>query len=178
MQKGYHSFPEIPPSTLLDHILGYDRGPSPIYSIYNMLGNIDSVCKPPLSNYAWDAILDRVHSCALCIGYGLIQFRAVHCLHFTKDKLAKMYPSTDPTCVRCKQAPDTVTYVLDMSQPSGILGGSFQIFRQNLSTFSVDPHPLIGLFSVRPEQSNWSSEVYNVVAFMTLLAHHINILNR
>ena len=65
------------------------------------LNNLRTIWEQDLDLYfaesQWASILGRVHSSSPCARYGLIQFKIVHRLHFTKEKLARIYPNTDPT---------------------------------------------------------------------------------
>lgn len=43
-----------------------------------------------LSEDIWHNSLIRVHNSSLCIHHGLIQFKVLHRLHFSNEKLAKL----------------------------------------------------------------------------------------
>ena len=58
-----------------------------------------------LADEEWDMALTRVHSSSICSRHSLIQFKVLHRLHFSKVKLARIFPN--PICDRCKQAPAT-----------------------------------------------------------------------
>lgn len=51
--------------------------------------------------------LTRVHSSSICSRHSLIQFKVLHRLHFSKVKLARIFPNIDPLCDRCKLTPGT-----------------------------------------------------------------------
>jgi len=55
----------------------------------------------------------------------------------------------------------------------------FAVFNSLSDVFSmvIDPHPLTALFGVRPEDCEWPLNMYNVVAFTTLLARRQILLN-
>ena len=58
-------------------------------------------------------MLQRIHSSSICLRHAVIQFKMVNWVHWSKAKLSKIRPDLDPTCDRCKQAPDTL---LDMTK--------------------------------------------------------------
>ena len=59
----------------------------------------------------WHPAITRIHSSSICIRHGLLQFKVLHRLHFSKSRLAEIYPDVDPTCSRCHQAPATLSAI-------------------------------------------------------------------
>ena len=53
----------------------------------------------------WVKAIDRVSSTSSCARLGLIQFKVLHIIHFSKAKLAEIYPDVDNSCNRCGFAP-------------------------------------------------------------------------
>ena len=49
----------------------------------------------------WEHSLYRIHTTSLCLRHCLIQFKVLHCLHYTREWLSKFYPNVDSTCIRC-----------------------------------------------------------------------------
>lgn len=46
-----------------------------------------------LSEEAWRDSLTHIHTSSLCLRHGLIQFKVLHRLHYSRDKLAKIFSS-------------------------------------------------------------------------------------
>ena len=53
----------------------------------------------------WAKAIDRMSSTSSFARLGLIQFKAFHGTHFSKAKLAEIYPDKDDSCNRCGFAP-------------------------------------------------------------------------
>ena len=122
-------FPNKPPDNPLDAFLSINPTSKGVLSkLYNLI--LRSHCpsltaiktvweqdlQSPISDYVWDSILDQVHSSSMCARHALLQFKVVHRVHFSKVKLAHIYPNVDPTCDRCTTAPATLgPYVLVLS---------------------------------------------------------------
>lgn len=53
----------------------------------------------------WQTVLARIHSCSICARHGLLQFKIIHRVHWSKQKLHKIFPSIDPSCDRCGLTP-------------------------------------------------------------------------
>ena len=60
----------------------------------------------------WQKILQRIYSSSICLRHTVVQFKIVHRLHWTKDRLSKIKRDIDPTYDRCKQAPVTLLHML------------------------------------------------------------------
>ena len=52
-----------------------------------------------------------VHSSSVCARHGLIQLKILHRLHLSKLRLSKMFPTVDPLCDRCGQAPASIAHM-------------------------------------------------------------------
>lgn len=55
----------------------------------------------PISDEQWDSAISLINSSSFCVRLNLIQFEVFHWLHYSNDKLAKIYPSVCPDCPRC-----------------------------------------------------------------------------
>ena len=64
-----------------------------------------------LSEDMWQYSLERIHTSSLCIHHGLIQSKLLHHLHYSRDKLSKLFPTADPGCLRCSYVPTTIGHM-------------------------------------------------------------------
>lgn len=64
-----------------------------------------------ISEANWQAAITLVHSSSLCIPHGLLQFKVLHRLHLSASKLAKLYPGLDPTCIRWRRDPASLSHM-------------------------------------------------------------------
>ncbi len=55
--------------------------------------------------------LESIHTSSLCIRHGLTQFKVLHRLHYSRDKLSKLFPTVDPGCPRCSYVPTTIGHM-------------------------------------------------------------------
>ncbi len=115
VRKHFPGFPMSPPSTLVDSIFNtnpYQRGV--ISTIYNTL----FACHPLNSDWlwitwskdlnietdaeTWQLVLKRVHNSSVCARHGVLQCKVVYGVHWSKSKLARMFPNIDPCCDKCQ----------------------------------------------------------------------------
>ena len=65
-----------------------------------------------LDNETWEERIESVHKCSIDSGHNLIEFKTVHRLFYSKDKLHKIFPDVAPLCKRCKEADGSLTHSL------------------------------------------------------------------
>ncbi len=49
----------------------------------------------------WQSALKRVHTSSVCARHVVLQCKLVHRVHWSKCKLARMFPGIDPSCDKC-----------------------------------------------------------------------------
>ena len=115
-----------------------------------------------------------VHQSAQYIG--LLQFKIVHRIHWTKLRLSKWFSDVDPFCDRCKCNPASHTHMF-WSCPK--LDHYWSSIFDTMSGFlgqPMSPCPLIGLFGVIPEHLGLTRVQSNCIAFLTLLARQLVLI--
>lgn len=60
----------------------------------------------------WKNTIQRIHTSSFCIRHGLIQFKVVHRLHYSNDRLSKLYPNVTPSCPRCQYSPVSLGHMV------------------------------------------------------------------
>jgi len=119
------SFPNMPTNSSMESIFLPDplvKGGISI--IYNHLSCLDSNASLAYLKTAWEndlgiSITDEqwssaqqtVHSSSVCARHGLLQFKILHRLHLSKEKLSRMYPNVNPACDRCGHSPATLAHM-------------------------------------------------------------------
>lgn len=182
-------FPNMPEKTTLDEFLDvnvYRRGA--IGVLYDMLSTLHSpsltIIKShweddlsvEFSDEQWQSILRNVHSSSICARHGLLQFKVLHRLHFSKEKLAKIYPGTDPLCNRCKTMTGSLVHTF-WTCPN--LYNYWTSIFDTLSVIfgiKIDPSPTIAIFGVTPEDMPTPIKYSKVIAFTTLIARRLILM--
>ena len=124
----------------------------------------------------WANILELVHYSSICAHNGLIQCKFIHRIYYTNHRLSKFYPNVADICNRCNQSPADLMHMF-WSCPKLIDFWS-KIFDTLHKAYDVgaDPHPLTALFGI-PHTNAFSSEAQHCMAFCTLLARRLILLN-
>lgn len=126
-------FPDLPPRSVIDSIL--EKSKRKISNIYGTIISLKTMTLNTIraaweeelgmeiSDQVWIAALDRLNDTTTCARLSLIQFKILHCIHYSKAKLAKIYPDVDKQCDPCHlDKSDTYTYcILVLSQFEEVL---------------------------------------------------------
>ena len=126
-----------------------------------------------MSDEQWDEILDSVHTSSICARHRLLQCKILHRVHYTNAKLARIYPERSDACNRCKQSPaDYMHMFWSCPKLSGFWTAIFNTLGRALN-MQIAPDPIIALFGI----SNLPSYLQRVIAFTTLLARRLILIN-
>lgn len=189
-REKFPSFPFIPPRNNLDTILELDPYKKKHVSvIYNMIRALKLITWAKtkmawekdlgveLSEDMWQYSLEHIHTSSSCIRHGLIQFKVLHRLHYSRDKLSKLFATLDPSCPRCSCVPATIGHMLwSCTSLNDYWTQIFDVFSKICGqTIAPDYHTAI--FGVSPPGCKVSNLQTNVLAFASLLARILILFN-
>ncbi len=178
------SFPQIPPSSSLDHILSAAALPMGYISyLYELVlptsesmiekikANWESDLQIKFSDRFWGEALEAVNSSSSCARLSLIQFKVLHRAHYSKAKLAKIYPDTvEDKCNMYSLSPCDLAHMFWLCPK---LVGFWEAFFRTISEIlqiRISPSPHIAIFG-GPEDINTMSKIkMNITAFTSLIA--------
>lgn len=131
-----------------------------------------------LTDEEWNEAKYRIHRSSICARHSLIQFKVVHRLHLSKAKLAKMYPSVDPTCSRCKQSPATLAHMFWLCPRLSAFWSQIFVSYSRIFGKDVCANPLTAIFGIVCEKKNTlSKSELDCIAFTSLLARRLILIN-
>lgn len=129
-----------------------------------------------LSDEFWDKALRRVNGTSSCARLSLIQFKVLHRVHLSKARLAKIYPTVDGTCDRCKCALADLTHMFwSCHKLSDFWSTIFKTLSEALN-LEIRPCVSIAVFGV-PDDFIFRNNQLDVIAFASLLARRRILLN-
>ena len=185
------TFPNIPPGSPMESIFLADPsikgGISTIYDSLSYLDNNASLVHLKtawendlgiqITDEQWTASQKIVHSSSVCARHGLLQFKVLHRLHLSKEKLNRMYPNVNPACDRCGQSPATLAHMFwHCTKLTPYWQGIFKTFSDIVGR-PLDPDPLTAVLGVRGPNVKLTNVQNNMVTFVTLLARRLICLN-
>ena len=126
----------------------------------------------PLSDKEWEMALLRIHSSSICSRHALIQFKVLNRLHYSKVRLAKIFPNINTISDSCKQAPATNYHILWSCPKLTSYWDSFFDTISKSYNWNIQPCPKIGIFGTVScaDGSSLSAYLQRVIAFFSLLA--------
>lgn len=125
----------------------------------------------------WKNTIQRIHTSSLCIRHGLIQFKIVHRLHYSNDRLSKLYPNVAPDCPRCQYSPVSLGHMF-WSCPS--LHNFWSPIFHSLSAIpgkTLQADPLTAIFGIVRDELELSRLHRNAIAYALLHARRLILLN-
>ena len=61
---------------------------------------------------SWEQAIERIRSTTSCARLGLIQFKVLHRVHFSKSRLSEIYPEVEDKCDKCHGSPCHLSHML------------------------------------------------------------------
>lgn len=189
VRKRTLGFPNMPTGTPVEDILHFNTVSKGVTSfIYGIINNLSNPPAPfktlwerdlgeEFDEDTWSSILNRIHSSSFSARHCLIQFKVVHRIHWSRAKIGKIFPNTDPTCPRCKLEPATLFHQFwSCPKLSDFWGSIFKCFSE-IFDFDFEPCPLTAIFGILPVGCPLSRAQSDTVAYATLLARRVILLN-
>ncbi len=121
--------------------------------------------------------MSRVNASSICIRYGLIQLKIFHRLHLSRSRLAKLYPNIDPRCERRHQTEATLRHMFWSCSRLSSFWLSIFVGISCVCKKRISPNPIMAIFGTSPEGITLSTNQANMVAFVTLLARKLILVN-
>ena len=182
----FPAFPALPSITPIDNILEINPCRKGAISVlYNTLLTYQVSSSDSLRNTwstelgieidpeAWKQALTWVHSSSICARHGVIQCKVLHRAHWSKSKLARIYPGSDPNCDKCHQNPANLSHMFWSCPALGAFWTSIFHSLSAITSTPIQPCPLTALFGVLPSDIRLPSYFAQHVAFLTLLARRV-----
>ena len=96
----------------------------------------------------WTESLASVHKCSINSRHNLIQFKTIHRLYYSKDRLHKIFPDVSSLCNRCKMTQGTLAHSF-WSCPKLIVfwKSVFECFSKAFGK-NLEPSPLVAILGV------------------------------
>lgn len=187
-RKIYTDFPNLPPDISVDKIFRIPLFPKGLISIlYTTILSLCSSSDETLLELwsqdlgmdltmVWDWILGRVHSSSVCARHGVIQCKLLHRVYWTKARLSRVYPNTDPLCDRCRQHRGTLVHMFWTCPSLHTCWCSIFSSVSDVLQIELDPCPIPALFGVLPDTIKISSSKLDFAAFLFLIARRLILI--
>ena len=130
-----------------------------------------------LSDQFWSKALKNIKLSSSCMRLGLIQFKVLHRIHYSKSKLSKIYPDTvEDKCNRCSLSPCDLTHMFWTCPKLFTFWDSFFKVISEIAQIHIQPSPHVAIFGRLPDGNAATNTQSNVIAFSSLIARRCILL--
>lgn len=121
-----------------------------------------------LSEEVWEHATDRIRSTTSCARLGLIQFKVLYRVHFSKSRLSELYPEVEDKCDKCRSSPCHLSHMFFFCPDlNGFWTGYFTIMS---TVLNLRPCSLIAIFGIPDASLVLNSMQKDIIAYTSLLA--------
>lgn len=96
----------------------------------------------------WEKSLEHTHRCSNNARHCLIQFKILHRLHYSKERLHRIYPELSPICDRCHATDDTLLHSFALCDKVKIFWFNVFSLISEILNVQLDPKPLTIILGV------------------------------
>lgn len=115
----------------------------------------------------------QTHRSSICARHGLLQFKIMHRLHWSKQKLNKIFPSVEPSCDRCGLGPATLGHMFwSCPKLSHFWDNIFKTLSHILHR-PINKDPLATVLGIMDSSMTESNMEHSMVSFVSLLARRL-----
>uniref|UniRef100_A0A0S7EX59 LIN1 n=1 Tax=Poeciliopsis prolifica TaxID=188132 RepID=A0A0S7EX59_9TELE len=126
-----------------------------------------------LSDELWEEGLKSVQDCSVNARHNLIQFKTLHRLHYSREKLSTFFTSVSPVCSRCRAAIGNLTHSFWLCvQLHSFWKNIFHFFSTAFGK-KWDPEPLIAIIGVSSALRPATKQEKTAVLFGTVIAKRL-----
>ena len=124
----------------------------------------------PVPDDLWKKSLENIHTCSNNARHCLIQFKIIHRLHYSKEKLHKIYPEVSPICDKCQSSVATLlhSFVLCPKIQSfwvGVCGAMSEIMDTR-----IKPEPLLIILGISDDSRNLNTTQQRFLSYCLITA--------
>ncbi|MBN3289039.1 LIN1 transcriptase, partial [Polypterus senegalus] len=187
VKQNLPDFPHLAPSSTLEKLLLNFKELDSISTIYKILlqslpfkdprGHWENDLSINISEKEWKVAMQRIHSSSICAKHTIIQLKIIYRAHLSRLKLSKMFPGHDPTCERCNQAPASLGHMFWACSKLTLFWTKIFNYLSDSLGLTIPPNPLTAVFGVLPEGLKVEKDKQIVIAFTTLLARRLILIN-
>uniref|UniRef100_A0A671TSK6 Reverse transcriptase domain-containing protein n=1 Tax=Sparus aurata TaxID=8175 RepID=A0A671TSK6_SPAAU len=182
-------FPQSPAGSLITKILSLPMARSKISVLYDLTSSSNmsplEMVKSGwerelgfgLTDGWWREALIRVNSTSSCAHLSLVQFKVLHKIHFTRNRLSRLFPGTNDIGDRCGLPPADHVHMFFSCSKLVNFWSSFFKSLNNALNIKLEPCPLISIFGVPRNPTSLTKKNSDVVAFASLIARRRILLH-
>ena len=125
----------------------------------------------------WAAGLEHIHQCSTNARHSLIQFKILHRLHYSKERLHKIYPEVSPNCDKCLSAEDTLLHSFALCPKVQTYWINIFAVLSKILNLNLEPDPLIVIFGVSEDTMRLTKHQQCFLSYGLVIARKLLLLH-
>lgn len=118
-----------------------------------------------ITNEQWEIALEQIHRSSVCARHGLIQFKVIHRLHWSRQKLNKIFPEVDPACNRCGLEPASLAHMFWSCPRLPSYWENMFLTFSKIGQKPIDPDPRIAVLGITDFEIAKNSTEQNIIPY-------------
>lgn len=184
-------YPSSPDESLMETILLYSpQSKGAIAKVYAKLSECSETVSSTrlrmawqddlnmeISEEQWRSALGQTHKISTCARHGLIQFKILHRLHWSKQRLHRIYPTIDPSCDRCGLTPTSLGHMFWTCPKLTNYWNTLSHTLSDVLRRPIQLEPLVAVLGVVDTQKIQRRTEKYAISFVCLMARRLILLN-
>ena len=114
----------------------------------------------------WESALQWVNDSTSCAKLSIIKFKSPHHIHYSKARLAKVYPNTDASCDRCRNTPADSTHMFWSSPALATYWSTIFKMLSEALNINLQTNVAVAIFGTTDRRHTTLRKSYkNIIAF-------------
>lgn len=102
----------------------------------------------PIPDGLWKESLENIHHCSDNARHCLVQFKIIHRLHYSKEKLHNIYPEVSPVCDKCHSSVATLLHSFALCPRVQLFWIDICNIMSGVMNTSIKPEPLFIILGI------------------------------
>ena len=168
---------------ILDECLSERYGPQlKISEIYNSLEKIiipstthikrewEREIGTTVDDDLWHQALGKIKTTSINTRHCLIQYKIVHRLHYSREKLHKIYPETSPTCEKCNVETGTLLHSFATCPKLQTFWINIFEYLSTILKTKITPNPILIIFGITYQMGNLDPAKLSLISYSLITA--------
>lgn len=188
--KCFPNFPSLPPEQQWEKMLSFAPHHRGIISkLYNIIlafnNHSDAKLKClwqeelgiQIRDELWEQAIEKIQSTTSCARLGLIQFKVLYRVHYSKSRLSKLYREVEDKCEKCHGSPCHLSHMFYLCPDLKTFWEGYFSIMSTILGVNLQPCPLIAIFGIPDPLLALNSTQKEIIAFTSLLARRSLLLH-
>lgn len=168
---------------ILDGCLNENQGPElSVAFIYNLFQDMNNPStahikiewekelNKPISDEIWRQALLKINNISINTRHCLIQYKTIHRLHYSREKIHKIYPASSPLCEKCESECGTLLHSYALCSKLQPFWHDVFDFVSKVIKLKIPPSPMLIVLGVSEETQKLSHAQMCFVSYSLVIA--------